>query len=215
MENHANSILTMTTQHHHSASLKGSAAALADHLRAGNVYRREDLSRLSSAVDRDLSKLVAAGKLRKLAQGLYHVPKLSRFGPLPPDDHLVVQSFLRGDKDFLLFSPSAYNTVGLGTTQLYNRTLVYNRKRHGVFKLGNREFDFRVKPRFPLQLTPEFLFVDLLNNLDEQLKTDSVLIAPSLWPSRESPELHEAVELYGNAATRKHIKAWMDDPVPA
>ncbi len=217
MENHATSILTMTTQHHHSASLKGSAAALADHLRAGNVYRREDLSRLSSAVDRDLGKLVAAGRLRKLAQGLYHAPKASRFGPLPPDDHRVVQSFLRGDKDFLLFSPSAYNTVGLGTTQLYNRTLVYNRKRHGVFKLGNREFDFCVKPRFPLQLTPEFLFVDLLNNRDKLAEDrDSVLDrARSLWPTLESPELHEAVELYGNAATRKHIKVWMDDPVPA
>src|SRR5690606_8035902 len=61
---------------------------------------------------------------------------------VPPDDAQVVQSLLRGDADFLLFSPSAYNTVGLGTTQLYNRTLVYNRKRHGIFKLGKREFDF-------------------------------------------------------------------------
>ncbi len=201
----------------HSTPLQGSAANLANHLRAGNVYRREELSRLSSAVDRDLNKLVAAGRLRKLAQGLYHAPKSSRFGQLPPDDHLVVQSFLRGDKDFLLFSPSAYNTVGLGTTQLYNRTLVYNRKRHGIFKLGNREFDFRVKPRFPHQLTPEFLFVDLLNNLDELAEDrDSVLDrARRLWPSLESPELREAVELYGNAATRKHIKVWMDDPVPA
>ncbi len=121
-----------------------------------------------------------------------------------------MQPFLRSDKDFLLFSPCAYNTVGLGTTQLYNR------KRLGVFKLGNREFDFRVKPRFPLQLTPEFLFVDLLNNLDELAEDrDGVLNrARSLWPPLESPELHEAVELYGNAATRKHIKAWMDDPVP-
>lgn len=207
----------MATQHDHSTSLKGSARALAGHLCAGNIYRREDLSRLSSAVDRDLGKLVAAGKLRKLAQGLYHAPKASRFGPLPPDDHQVVYSFLRGDKDFLLFSPSSYNTVGLGTTQLYNRTLVYNRKRHGIFKLGNREFDFRVKPRFPHHLSPEFLFVDLLNNLDELAEDrDSVLNrARKLWPSLESPKLHEAVQLYGNAATRKHIKVWIDDSVSA
>ena len=39
-------------------------------------------------------------------------------------------AFLR-DKDFLVFSPSAYNTLGLGTTQLYNRTLVYNHKPTG------------------------------------------------------------------------------------
>lgn len=207
----------MSTRHLDNLPQKGSAAALAHHLRAGHVYRREDLTRLSSAVDRDLGKLVAAGRLKKLAQGLYHVPKSSRFGLLPPEDGQVVQSFLRGDKDFLLFSPSAYNTVGLGTTQLYNRTLVYNRKRHGVFKLGNREFDFRVKPRFPHQLTPEFLFVDLLNNLDDLAEDrDSVLErARALWPTRVSPKLLQAVELYGNAATRKHIKAWMDELVPA
>lgn len=207
----------MRTQPSHKPLQKGSAATLADHLRAGRVYRREDLTRLSSAVDRDLSKLVATGRLNKLAQGLYYAPKASRFGPLPPDDAQVVQSFLRGDADFLLFSPSAYNTVGLGTTQLYNRTLVYNRKRHGIFKLGKREFDFRVKPRFPRQLTPEFLFVDLLNNLDDLAEDrDSVLErARVLWPSRVSPKLLQAVDLYGNAATRKHIKEWMDDLVPA
>ncbi len=38
------------------------------------------------------------------------------------------------DKDFLVFSPSAYNAVGLGTTQLSSRTLVYSYKRHCVFK---------------------------------------------------------------------------------
>ena len=200
----------MRTQTSHKPLQKGSAAALAHHLRAGRVYRREDLTRLSSAVDRDLGKLVAAGRLNKLAQGLYYAPKASRFGPLPPDDAQVVQSFLRGDADFLLFSPSAYNTVGLGTTQIYNRTLVYNRKRHGIFKLGKREFDFRVKPRFPQHLTPEFLFVDLLNNLDDLAEDrDSVLErARALWPSRVSPKLLQAVELYGNAATRKHIKEW-------
>jgi hypothetical protein len=114
------------------------AARLADSLKAGRVYRREDLARLSTAVDRHLRELVATGKLKKLAQGLYHAPKQSSFGPLPPADEQVVGGFLR-DKDFLVFSPSAYNAVGLGTTQLYNRTLVYNHKRHGVFRLGNRQ----------------------------------------------------------------------------
>lgn len=129
-------------------SLRGAAAHLADELQAGRAYRREDLARLSAAVDGRLRELVATGKLKKLAQGLYHAPKQSSFGPLPPTDDQVVESFLR-DKDFLVFSPSAYNTVGLGTTQLYNKTLVYNHKRHGVFRLGNRQFDFRMKPRFP------------------------------------------------------------------
>ena len=128
--------------------LRGAKAHLADELQAGRVYRREELARLSNAVDRHLNELVSTGVLKKLAQGLYYAPKQSNFGPLPPTVEQVVRGFLR-DKDFLVFSPSSYNSVGLGTTQLYNCTLVYNHKRHGVFKPGNRQFNFRVKPRFP------------------------------------------------------------------
>ena len=192
-------------------SLRGAAAHLADELQAGRVYRREDLARLSTAVDRHLRELVATGKLKKLAQGLYYAPKQSSFGPLPPADEQVVGGFLR-DKDFLVFSPSAYNAVGLGTTQLYNRTVVYNHKRHGVFKLGNRQFDFRVKPRFPKKLTPEFLYVDLLNNLDELAEDrDAVLRqARSKLPSFESAQLQRAADRFGNLATRKRLREWSD-----
>ena len=190
-------------------SLRGAAAHLADELRAGRVYRREDLARLSTAVDRHLRELVATGKLKKLAQGLYYAPKQSSFGPLPPADEQVVGGFLR-DKDFLVFSPSVYNAVGLGTTQLYNRTVVYNHKRHGVFKLGNRQFDFRVKPRFPKKLTPEFLYVDLLNNLDELAEDrDAVLRqARSKLPSFEPAQLQRAADRFGNLATRKRLREW-------
>ena len=191
-------------------SLRGAAAHLADELQAGQVYRREDLARLSNSVDRHLRELVSKGLLRKLAQGLYHAPKPSSFGPLPPTDEQVVKGFLR-DKDFLVFSPSSYNAVGLGTTQLYNRTLVYNHKRHGLFRLGNRQFDFRVKPRFPKKLTAEFLYVDLLNNLDELAEDrDAVLFqARSKLSSFDPTHLQLAVDSFSNMATRKRIREWV------
>ena len=193
------------------SSLRGAAAHLANELKAGHVYRREDLARLSNAVDRHLHELVSMGKLQKLAQGLYHAPKQSHFGPLPPADDQVVKGFLR-DKEFLVFSPSSYNAVGLDTTQLYNQTLVYNHKRHGVFRLGNRQFDFRVKPRFPKKLTREFLYVDLLNNLEELAEDRDVVLsqARSKLPSFDLDRLQEAVESYGNMATRKRLREWID-----
>ena len=193
------------------SSLRGATAHLAGELKAGHVYRREDLARLSNAVERHLRELVSTGKLQKLAQGLYHAPKQSNFGPLPPTDDQVVKGFLR-DKAFLVFSPSAYNAVGLGTTQLYNRTLVYNHKRHGIFRLGNRQYDFRVKPRFPKKLTREFLYVDLLNNLEELAEDrDAVLSqARSKLASFDMARLQEAVESYGNMATRKRFREWID-----
>lgn len=190
-------------------SLSSGAAALVRTLKPGQVYRREDLASQSKAVDRHLRELVDAGRLRKLAQGLYHAPKTSHFGPLPPTDDEAVGAFLR-DKDFLVFSPSVYNAAGLGTTQVYNRTWVYNRKRHGTFKLGNRQYDFRVKPRFPRKLTPEFLYVDLLNNLDELAEDrDAVLErAREKASSFEPKKLRQAVAQYANAATRRRFQEW-------
>jgi hypothetical protein len=122
----------------------------------------------------------------------------------------VVRGFLR-EKNFLVFSPSSYNAVGLGTTQLYKSTLVYNHKRHGVFKLGNREFDFRVKPRFPKKLTPEFLFVDLLNNLNELPEDrESVLQqAQNKLATFDSARLQLALDSFGNMATRKRVQGWL------
>ena len=191
--------------------LRGATAHLAEELQAGRVYRREDLARLSKAVDRHLQELVSTGTLKKLAQGLYYAPKQSSFGPLPPTDEQVVQGFLR-DKDFLVFSPSSYNTVGLGTTQLCSSTLVYNHKRHGVFKLGNRQFHFRVKPRFPKKLTPEFLYVDLLNNLEELAEDrDAVLSqARTKLLSFNQALLQKALDSYGNMATRKRVREWIN-----
>ncbi len=148
--------------------------------------------------------------MKKLARGLYYAPRHSDFGIAPPDDQDLMEAFLR-DKNFLIFSPSAYNSLGLGTTQLYNRTLVYNHKRHGVFALGNRQFDCRVKPRFPKKLTPEFLFVDMLNNLDELAEDKLLLSAEAQRKVGEfdRARLLRALTSYGSVATRKHVRGWL------
>ena len=138
---------------------------LKKHLRPGQVYRRGDLAQWSSSVDRHLKQLVNEGTLTKLAPGLYAYPKKTVFGKAPAEDDKLVKTFLR-DRRFLLASPNAYNRLGVGTTQLYDKTVVYNHKRHGSFSLGGRTFEFRQKSSFPRTLSRGFLLVDLVNNLD-------------------------------------------------
>src|SRR5580704_16385104 len=141
------------------------AQELKKHLRPGQVYRRQDLAQWSNAVDRHLRRLQDDGTLKKLAPGLYLYPRETAFGKAPADDAKLVETFLK-DRRFLLASPNAYNRLGVGTTQLYDRTVVYNHKRHGTFSLGGRTFDFRMKSSFPRTLSSEFLLVDLVNNVD-------------------------------------------------
>jgi len=181
---------------------------LATQLTPGYVYRRDDLLSHSTAVDRDLARLVKEGKLKKVAAGLYHMPKASRFGNTPPDTKSLVSAFLRDDH-FLLFSWNEYNTLGLGLTQLYNRAVVYNHKRHGVFTLDNKEYDFRRPARgFPDQLSPEFLVVDLLNNLNELVDEDTELLKFKI-KNNLSPALlkkaNDCAKRYGKVTTRKFL----------
>src|SRR5215467_521989 len=125
------------------------------HLRPGQVYRREDLAEWSTAVDRHLKQLVDEGTLAKVAPGLYAYPKETAFGKAPAEDDKLVKTFLKDDR-FLLASPNAYNMLGVGTTQLYDKTVVYNHKRHANFSLGGRTFDFRMRPSFPRPLVQKF-----------------------------------------------------------
>jgi hypothetical protein len=177
---------------------------LKKHLRPGRVYRREDLAQWSNAVDRHLKQLVSEGTLTKLAGGLYLYPKATVFGKAPPEDDKLVETFLR-DSRFLLASPNAYNSLGVGTTQLYDKTVVYNHKRHGHFSLGGRKFDFRVKPSLPRTLSREFLLVDLVNNLDRLAESKKEVLARvrERVVSYDLSRLKRAAREYGNVGTKK------------
>jgi hypothetical protein len=177
---------------------------LKKHLKPGHAYRRADLARWSTSVDRHLKQLVESGTLKKLSGGLYAYPKETAFGPAPASDKDVVGAFLKDDP-FLLASPNAYNGLRVGTTQLYDKTVVYNHKRHGEFQLGNRKFAFRVKPRFPKSLTKEFLLVDLVNNLDQlaEAKDEVLKRVAQRALATDSPKLRRAVRDYGNERTKK------------
>ena len=177
---------------------------LKTHLQPGQVYRREALAQWSKAVDRHIKQLVSDGVLTKMSGGLYCCSKKTAFGNSPAEDKTLVEAFLK-DGHFLLTSPNAYNALGVGTTQLYSETVVYNHKRHGRFVLGGRVFDFRVKPRFPNTPTKEFLFVDLVNNLDQLAEERQGLLerVKAQVDSFDRDVLLGAVREYGGAHTQK------------
>ena len=180
---------------------------LKENLKEGQVYRRADLQQWSTSVDKHLQELVRDGTLQKLSGGLYYVPAQSTFGKVPAEEHALVEAFLK-DSHFLLTSPSDYNALGVGTTQLYNTRRVYNYKRHGEFKLGNRSFQFVRKSFVPTKLTNEFLLVDLVNNLG-QLEEDQSAIMDKVKEKAlalDQADLRDLAEKFGKVRTRKIFK---------
>jgi hypothetical protein len=174
------------------------------HLRPGQVYRRQELAQWSRSVDRHIKELLDAGTLTKLSGGLYLHPKDTVFGKAPAEESALVAGFLKDDR-FLLASPNAYNTLGVGTTQLYDKTIVYNHKRRGEFSLGGRKFEFRLKPSLPKKLTREFLLVDLVNNIDQLAESEQEVLARVREQAHalDASRLRRAAQHYGNVRTKK------------
>jgi hypothetical protein len=187
--------------------MKTTLADLRKHLRPGRVYRREDLLRWSHAVDRHLQKLTAEGTLQKLRNGIYYYPRKFSFGQAPAEENELVRAFLRSD-NFVVTSPNLYNQLGLGTTQLYNKRVVYNQKRHGTFDLGGRAMRFERRLNVPRELSSEFLLVDLVNELDTLAEDREQVLArvPEKARSLDRRKLKRAVSQYGKSATRKYFR---------
>ena len=182
---------------------------LKKYLKPGQVYRRADLEQWSKAVDRHLQHMVKEGFLQKMSPGLYYCSKKASFGEVPPDDNQLVRAFLKSN-DFLLTSPNLYNSLGVRTTQLYNKRVVYNHKRHGRFTLGGKVFDFRLKHKFPEKLTKEFLFVDLLNNLNDLAEDrQEVLKYAKEKTLKESGSMKRFIDSYGGERTKKLFSNWI------
>lgn len=104
------------------------------------------------------------GAVRSLGHGLFHAPRRSRFGEVPPSDEALLDAFLDGTP-YVVTGPMQWNALGLGSTALHVRPLVYNTKRTGTFDIGGRAFELR-RTAFPTEPTPEWFVVDLLRNAD-------------------------------------------------
>lgn len=182
---------------------------------AGKVFRRKDLANELPSVDRELDLAVKAGIIHKAARGLYYVPQRTPFGDAPPSEEALVEKFL-DDHHFLMFNPSCYNALELGTTQLYNKTVVYNHKRHGKFVLAGFEFDFRDKPRFPSrkQVNREYLLVDMLNNLSDLAEDPDTVLSNvrRKLDTFDAGRLEKMLADYGSARTRRLFRQLRSRP---
>ena len=180
---------------------------LVNHIEQGQVYRRSDLEYYSTSIDRDLIELTKNGYLLKINQGLYYSPKKTKFGIVPPDEHILIEHFLKDD-DFLILSPNLFNVLGLGLTQLYNVTWVYNHKRKGKIDINGNTFDFKLKSAFPREISKEYLIVDLLNNIhllaEDQHSIINILKVKLSEFNQD--KLRDSTQRYGSGTTKRMLK---------
>lgn len=131
---------------------------------AGRVYRTRDLLSWGRNAPRLASRLVDEGALVQLAHGLFVHPRRGKFGEVPPTDEELMRGFLDG-APFVFTGPSRWNALNLGSTAVFAHPLVYNTKRSGTFRLGERDFVLR-RVAFPADPPAEWFVVDLVENAD-------------------------------------------------
>lgn len=186
-------------------------------LQRGRVYRTEDLSRFDKNPTRLASKLVREGKLRRLRKGLYHAPRRSAFGEVPPSEDNLLRAYFRG-RPYLRTGPSVWNTLALGTTAVEAVPLVYNTTRTGEVELGGRRFELR-RVRFPREPDPEYFVVDLLENAERagvELEKIRRALAAALGAGRFDPErLLDRASEYGTRATMELVREALPPEEPA
>jgi len=173
-------------------------------LKPGRVYRRAEIINSAKLSNRHLKQLQENGILQKLYAGIYFCPKESTFGNVPPEENDLIRCFLKGER-FLLHSFNSYNSLGVGTTQLYNQRIIYNHKRHGNYKLGNRVFHFCIRIHFPKKLTEEFLLIDLVNNI-YSLAEDRNEVLKHVFSKAckmNKQKIRRSISMYGNAKTKR------------
>jgi len=173
-------------------------------LKEGRVYRTGDLYPWSANPSRLAKRLVGDGQLRELSHGLYECPRTSRFGPLPPGRDEDMRAFLKSSA-FVFTGPEVWNSLGLGSTALHAWPLVYNTKRTGEFKLGNRTYRLR-RVAFPKNPSKEWFVVDLLQNYREAGVTLEELgegLRRALASSRfDASELKRLAKRFGTRRTQ-------------
>jgi hypothetical protein len=180
-------------------------------LAPGQSYRRSDLAQFTTSVDRHLALLLKEGTLKKVSYGLYAVPRQTVFGEPPPEEHSLLRTFLKDDH-FVVYNPSQFNSLGLGTTQLYNRTIVFNRKRVGKIDLGSRSYFFYRWREAPKSLSQEFLVVECVNRLDELMEDRNQLIVrlKEKLSQFNRSRLVYAVHHYGTVSTQRILLQMMN-----
>ena len=178
----------------------------------GRVYRRSDFTEVSSNVDRNLKELVNKGVLKKLQNGLYLRPRSTPFGEALPDEEDLLSKFL-DDDHFVVYGPSMFNSLGLGTTQLYNKKVVFNRKRHGEMNLGGRTYSFYRWKEAPKTLSKEFLLVEMFNKFDELAEDQNVVVDNLKKKLNEFNlrKLQNALSRFGTKSTQKKLKALLKE----
>lgn len=100
---------------------------------ASKLYREELVDKIGEAAYyKTLERMCKSGELVKIAKGTYHLPKVSKYGVIPPSESEIISAFTENETGTVI-GYSLYNSLNL-TTQISKSITVMSSALEGFSK---------------------------------------------------------------------------------
>lgn len=133
---------------------------------ASKLYKEKLASQISEAAYyKTLQRMCESGELVKIAKGTYHLPKVSKYGIVPPSEKEIISAFTENETGTVV-GYSLYNSLNL-TTQISKTVTVMSSALEGLTKSIRNVIVHQVPLEFSKEITNMVHGLEVLQNFNE------------------------------------------------
>ncbi len=132
---------------------------------ASKLYKEKLSGYISEAAYyKALQRMCESGELVKIAKGTYHLPKLSKYGIVPPSEKEIITAFTENETGTII-GYSLYNALNL-TTQISKTITVMSSTLEGLTKSIRNVIVHQVPLKFSEKITNIIHGLEVLQNFN-------------------------------------------------
>lgn len=132
---------------------------------ASKLYKEKLSGQITEAAYyKTLQRMCESGELVKIAKGTYHLPKVSKYGIVPPSEKEIVTAFTENETGTVI-GYSLYNALNL-TTQIPKTITVMSSALEGLTKSIRNVIVYQVPLEFSKEITSMIHGLEVLQNFN-------------------------------------------------
>ena len=132
---------------------------------ASKLYREKLSSQIGEAAYyKTLQRMCESGQLVKIAKGTYHLPKVSKYGIVPPSEKEIISAFTENETGTVV-GYSLYNALNL-TTQISKTVTVMSSALESLTKSIRNVVVYQVPLEFSEEITSMVHGLEVLQNFN-------------------------------------------------
>lgn len=132
---------------------------------ASKLYKEKLSEQIGEAAYyKTLQRMCESGELVKIAKGTYHLPKVSKYGIVPPSEKEIIAAFTENETGTVV-GYSLYNALNL-TTQISKTITVMSSALEGLTKSIRNVVVYQMPLKFSKEITSMIQGLEVLQNFN-------------------------------------------------